>query len=71
MRLNITAKDFRQPNEILIYPIDTNAGTDGRCRFAVFWFDGCGSLRSQNRHDDMDFYIHRVTRNSKRPFRLI
>ncbi|MFD6356778.1 hypothetical protein [Nocardia tengchongensis] len=67
----LTVNDFRDSREILIFPHAADVRPGGRSDFTVFWIDEGPEINRQNRIDDMDNYIHRVTRNSKRPFRLI
>ncbi|WP_280470689.1 hypothetical protein [Nocardia farcinica] len=62
--------DFRSRDEILIHRHQGAAHPDGRSTFTVFWLDRY-DIKQQQRTDRLGTYIHRVTRNSKRPHRLI
>lgn len=61
---------FNSDDEILVCPDEKGADYRGRSRFTVYWIKN-GVVHYQNRHDNMPHYIRRVTRNSKRPYRLI
>ncbi|MEU6562515.1 hypothetical protein [Nocardia nova] len=61
---------FVSEDEILVRPNEKDAIDKERSRFTVYWIQN-GVIHCQNRHDNMPHYIHRVTRNNKRPLRLI